>query len=55
MTEAEPGRRVLVGALALVGGLLAFVATFLPWISTDTEDTGSRVDAQVEAIRLGPC
>lgn len=24
-------------------------------ISTDTEDTGSRVDAQVEAIRLGPC
>ncbi|ACV79618.1 hypothetical protein [Nakamurella multipartita] len=41
MTEAEPGRRVLVGALALVGGLLAFVATFLPWISTDTEDGGT--------------
>jgi len=32
--------RVSVGGLALVGGLLAFVATFLPWLTTDTEDGG---------------
>ncbi len=33
--------RVSMGGLGLLGGLLAFVATFLPWLTTDTEDGGT--------------
>lgn len=41
MTEKARTTRIALGALALLGGLLAFVATFLPWLSADTEDGGS--------------
>ena len=41
MTESGPVGRVVLGGVALAGGLLAFVATFLPWITTDTEDGGT--------------
>lgn len=40
MTEKSSTTRVVLGALALLGGLLAFVATFLPWLSAGTEDGG---------------
>jgi len=40
MTERARTLRVSSGGSALLGGLLAFVATFLPWLSTDTEDGG---------------
>ena len=33
--------RVWIGALAMVGGLLAFVATFAVWLTTDTDDGGT--------------
>lgn len=33
-------RRIGVGALALLGGVVAFLATFLPWLSAGTEDGG---------------
>ncbi len=35
------GERAVLGALAVTGGLLALVATFLPWLSADTEDGGT--------------
>ncbi|HEY5879021.1 MAG TPA: hypothetical protein VIU11_08925 [Nakamurella sp.] len=41
MTERTRTLRVSSGGSALLGGLLAFVATFLPWLSTDTEDGGT--------------
>ena len=41
MTESGPIARVVIGGAALTGGLLAVVATFLPWITTDTEDGGT--------------
>lgn len=40
MTEKYRTTRVALGAVALLGGLLAFVATFLPWLSAGTEDGG---------------
>lgn len=40
MTDRSATRRVVLSALASLGGLLAFVATFLPWLSADTEDGG---------------
>lgn len=42
MRDIEHSRtvRVWIGGLAVVGGLLASVATFLPWLTTDTEDGG---------------
>ncbi len=39
--EGSRSLRVGLGGLALVGGLLAFVATFLPWLTADTEDGGT--------------
>jgi hypothetical protein len=41
VTESGRIARVVLGGLALAGGLLAFVATLLPWISTDTDDGGT--------------
>ncbi len=40
MTEKSRTTRVALGAVALLGGLLALVATFLPWLSADTADGG---------------
>lgn len=40
MTDRARRTRIAVGAVALLGGLLVFVATFLPWLSADTEDGG---------------
>jgi hypothetical protein len=40
MTEKRT-TRVALGALAVLGGLLAFAASFLPWLSAGTEDGGT--------------
>ena len=40
MTEKSRTTRVALGAVGLLGGLLALVATFLPWLSADTADGG---------------
>ena len=41
MTERSAGLRQVIGAVAGLGALLMIGASFLPWISTDTEDGGS--------------
>jgi hypothetical protein len=40
VTEKSRTTRVVLGAVGLLGGLLALVATFLPWLSADTADGG---------------
>ena len=40
-TDRATSRRRLLAALAGLGGALAIVASFLPWIHTDTEDGGN--------------
>ena len=40
MTEKRT-TRVALGALAVLGGLIAFAASFLPWLSAGTEDGGT--------------
>lgn len=39
--ERRVTRRRLIGAAAAAGGLVAFLASFLTWISTSTDDGGS--------------
>lgn len=41
MSERSRTTRAGLGGLALGGGLLALVAGFLPWLTTDTEDGGT--------------
>lgn len=45
MTDRAAGTarttRIATGALALLGGLVTFLATFLPWLTAGTEDGGT--------------